>query len=63
MVAVFALSSVGTYNSLIVGSEDVETYMSQIDNQLQRRNDLIPNLVETVKGYASHETEQSLTEY
>lgn len=44
-----------TYNKMVVLNEDVKTAMSQIDNQLQRRNDLIPNLVETVKGYAAQE--------
>jgi LemA protein len=47
----------GTYNSLVSGDEGVKTAWSQVENQLQRRADLIPNLVETVKGYASHERE------
>jgi LemA protein len=45
------------YNKLVRLRVAVEEGMAQIDVQLQRRNDLIPNLVETVKGYASHERE------
>ena len=45
------------YNSLITASEDINGKWSQVENQLQRRLDLIPNLVETVKGYAAHEKE------
>ncbi len=51
------LVTISKYNGLVVLSEEVEMSLSQIDNQLQRRNDLIPNLVETVKGYASQEKE------
>lgn len=43
------------YNSLVNARNKVKNNLSQIDVQLNRRNDLIPNLVETVKGYASHE--------
>jgi len=46
---------IGVYNSLIRGRMMVKNSFAQIDTQLQRRFDLIPNLVETVKGYAAHE--------
>lgn len=46
-----------TYNNLVVLRERIKEALSQIDVQLKRRNDLIPNLVESVKGYAKHEKE------
>jgi len=56
LVALMAFSWVrGTYNSMVVMDEQVNTSWAQVENVLQRRYDLIPNLVETVKGYASHE--------
>ena len=47
----------GTYNSLVILDESVKAAWAQVENQLQRRYDLIPNYVETVKGYAAHEKE------
>lgn len=47
----------GKYNSMVSTDEEVKAAWAQVENQLQRRYDLIPNLVETVKGYAGHERE------
>ncbi|OPX35465.1 MAG: LemA family protein [Desulfobacteraceae bacterium 4484_190.2] len=47
----------GTYNNLVTMDESVKGAWAQVENQLQRRYDLIPNYVETVKGYAAHEKE------
>ena len=55
--AVVLLGVVGIYNRLIGARNRVRNAWSQIDVQLKRRYDLIPNLVETVKGYAAHEKE------
>ncbi|MBQ8299196.1 MAG: LemA family protein [Clostridia bacterium] len=57
VVVVIAIWLIGTYNSLVQARNKVRNAFAQIDTQLQRRFDLIPNLVETVKGYASHEKE------
>ncbi|MCG0275595.1 MAG: LemA family protein [Thermosediminibacteraceae bacterium] len=57
ILVMFAMYAFGTYNSLVTAEEDVNSKWSQVENQLQRRADLIPNLVETVKGYAAHEQE------
>lgn len=55
ILAVVAVVAVGIYNRIITLENRFENAWSQIDVQLKRRNDLVPNLVETVKGYASHE--------
>lgn len=56
--AVFlVLFLIGTYNTLVVLKTRIKEALSGIDVQLKRRSDLIPNLVETVKGYAKHEKE------
>ena len=51
----FAIFAVPVYNKLVSKDEEVKAAWSQVQNQYQRRADLIPNFVETVKGYASHE--------
>ena len=57
VLAIVVFWGVGRYNGMVGAEESVETAWSQVENQYQRRADLIPNLVETVKGYASHESE------
>ena len=57
IVAVVLLAAVWIYNRLVTLRTRVDNGWSQIDVQLRRRADLIPNLVETVKGYAAHERE------
>ena len=57
IVAVIAVYVIATYNGLVTLRNKVRDQLSQIDVQLKRRFDLIPNLVETVKGYAKHEKE------
>ena len=57
IVLILVLFSVSRYNSLVTKSEAVDNGWAQVENVLQRRADLIPNLVETVKGYAAHEKE------
>ncbi len=55
VIAVIALFLIATYNRLVTLRQRVKEAWSDIDVQLKRRYDLIPNLVETVKGYAAHE--------
>jgi LemA family protein len=57
LIVIAAIAIVSSYNGLVGEREKVLSAQSEIENSLQRRADLIPNLVETVKGYASHETE------
>ncbi|MGG7177672.1 LemA family protein [Clostridium paraputrificum] len=57
IIAVIAIPFIGGYNKLVTLEQRVDTSQSNIDTQLQRRSDLIPNLVNTVKGYASQEKE------
>ena len=64
VIVIIGFSTLGTYNSLVAQEENVEQQWAQVENQYQRRADLVPNLVATVKGYAAHETEtlQAVTE-
>lgn len=57
VVAVLFFWMQGVYNNMVTHGEEVSAAWSQVENQYQRRMDLIPNLVNTVKGYASHERE------
>lgn len=57
VVAIIAIWGVSSYNGMVKMEETINTEWSNVENQYQRRSDLIPNLVNTVKGYASHEKE------
>ncbi len=58
LFAIFAIGRIiGGYNTVIAMDENVKGKWAQVENQLKRRYDLIPNLIETVKGYAKHEKE------
>jgi LemA protein len=64
LVLAAAVVVIGIYNGLVGGRNQVDNAWSQIDVQLKRRHDLIPNLVETAKGYMQHErqTFESITQ-
>ena len=57
LVVVFVFATCGSYNTTITKDEFVKKAWSQVENQYQRRADLVPNLVNTVKGYADFEQE------
>ncbi|MCC5911934.1 MAG: LemA family protein [Clostridiaceae bacterium] len=57
VIAIPIVGAVGNYNGLVTMEEEVTSSWMQVENLLQRRYDLIPNLVEVTKGYASHEEE------
>ncbi len=64
ILAIVLLGGITSYNGMVNASEKVDSASADIDTQLQRRADLIPNLVNSVKGYMDHETEviNSITE-
>ena len=57
LIVLIAIYAIGTYNGLVTLRQRCRQAFSDIDVQLKQRHDLVPNLVETVKGYASHERE------
>ena len=57
VLIIICMGFLNSYNSLQIMDENVNSKWAQVDNQLKRRNDLIPNLVATVKGYAQHESQ------
>ena len=54
-VLVIGVAAAATYNGIVTKHETITAKWAQVENQIQRRNDLIPNLVNSVKGYAAHE--------
>ena len=57
VIVILAIWGISKYNGLVTIDQNVKNKWSQVENQYQRRSDLIPNLVNVVKGYASHERE------
>lgn len=57
LIMILIFTAVGSYNSMVTKDETVTGQWAQVENVYQRRSDLIPNLVNTVKGYAAHEKE------
>lgn len=57
IIAIVLISGVSMYNGLVSDNEKIDSMWSQVENQLQRRADLVPNLVATTKGYAAQEKE------
>lgn len=57
IIAIILIWGIGGYNGLVAESENVDNSWANVETQYQRRADLIPNLVNTVKGYATHERE------
>ncbi len=55
IIVIGVVSVIGAYNGIVSKHENITAKWAQVENQLQRRNDLIPNLVNSVKGYAAHE--------
>lgn len=55
LAGITVMWGIGQYNNVVAMDQQVKTQWAQVENQLKRRYDLIPNLVETVKGYAKHE--------
>lgn len=55
ILVLLIVSFISVYNGIVTKNETITAKWAQVENQLQRRNDLIPNLVNTVKGYAAHE--------
>ena len=56
LVVILFLVGMGAYNGMVSAREKVNAQWANVENQYQRRSDVIPNLVETVKGYAKHES-------
>ena len=57
IIAIIAIMAIVGYNGMVSKREAVDSALSDLDVMLQRRSDLIPNLVSTVKGYTNHENE------